>query len=411
MRSDPPTLSFKPGFTREASRTPDRTPQQSPARHLRVVHAYRTYFPDPAGGVQEAIRQICLATSHHDISSSILALTPDDGLPRYEARPEGEVVRARSWIAPASCDIGLYQAFSRFARLVEQADVVHYHFPWPFGDLLHAIVRPSIPAVMTYHSDIVRQQWLGKLYAPLMRRTLASMSAIAATSPAYAQTSGLLNQPDVKKKVHVIPLGVDESTYDKSPDDSVFEQIGIDPGEPYFLFIGVLRYYKGLHHLVEAARSVKTPIVIAGSGPEGPALAQKIDRLGLTHLKLAGQVSEPQKHALLAHCRAFVMPSHLRSEAFGVSLIEAAMYGKPLVSCDIGTGTTYVNLHDETGLVVRAGQSADLAKALQTLEQDQALCTRLGQAARIRYEAHFSGPALGQAYADLYRQVSGARPT
>lgn len=101
-----------------------------------------------------------------------------------------------------------------------------------------------------------------------------------------------------------------------------------------------------------------------------------------------------------------VLPSHLRSEAFGMVLVEAEMFGKPMICCEIGSGTSYVNEHGVTGLVVPPEQPDALAKAMQALLADDALAGRMGQAARARYEAMFSGPALGDAYRSLYRSVA-----
>jgi rhamnosyl/mannosyltransferase len=76
--------------------------------------------------------------------------------------------------------------------LAREADVIHYLFPWPFSDVLHQLVRPGTPAVLTYISDIVRQKWLGAAYAPLMQRTLRSVEAIVANAPPYVRTSPVL---------------------------------------------------------------------------------------------------------------------------------------------------------------------------------------------------------------------------
>ena len=371
---------------------------------LRVLHVYRTYYPDPPGGLQEAIRQIALATKSYDVVPQIFALsgTPH---PVECLRPEGMVTRAHSWAEPASCNLGGIAAFGRFAKLAKQADVIHYHFPWPFADLLHVLVRPKAPAVMTYHSDIVRQRWLGRAYAPLMSRMLGSMSAVVATSPAYALTSTVLSDASLSDRVRVIPLGIEEGSYPHDGDAGMLRRVGLDEGEPFFLFIGVLRYYKGLHTLVQAAASVRARVVIAGSGPEGAALQEQVRKLGLRNVAFAGQVSDAEKVALLKSCYALVLPSHLRSEAFGMVLVEAAMFGKPMISCEIGTGTSYVNADGETGIVVPPENPSELAGAMNRLMGDKDLAERFGQAARLRYEQMFSGEALGKAYAALYQEV------
>lgn len=373
---------------------------------VRSLHVYRTYFPDPPGGLQEAIRQICFAVQGFGVENTIFALSPTPQ-PTVIKRPEGCVVRARSWLAPASCDLGAFEAFRLFHQQSERADVVHLQFPWPFMDLLQfvAVKRPSI---LTYHSDIVRQRLLGQAYAPLMQRTLREASVIVATSPAYAATSPVLSDRAIRDRVRVIPLGIDESSY-PAPDHSVFARLGLDEGEAYFFFIGVLRYYKGLHTLVQAARQVGTRIVVAGSGPEGDALQQMAHDLGARNVLFAGQVTDAEKVALIKRCRALVLPSHLRSEAFGMVLVEASMLGRPMVSCEIGTGTSYVNLDGETGFVVPPEDPDALAAALRTLLADDSLTNRLGLGARARYDRMFSGPALGRAYADLYREVIGWR--
>ncbi len=371
-----------------------------------VLHVYRTYFPDPQGGMQEAIRQLCLAVKAMGVSNTIFTLSPQPH-PTVIERPEAQVVRSRSWAAPASCDLGGVDALAKFRCLAGQSDVLHFLHPWPYADLMQAVTGVKTPAVLTYVSDVVRQRWLGRAYAPLMWRTLRSMRAIVANCPAYARTSPVLSDPAIRDKVRVIPLGIVEESYPAHGDEAVFSRLGLATDEPYFLFIGVLRYYKGLPTLIEAARQVKARIVIVGSGPEGGKLRAFADQLAAANVLFAGQISDEEKVALLQHCRAIVLPSHLRSEAYGMVLVEASIFGRPLVSCEIGTGTSFVNAHEESGLVVPPDNPVELAVALNALLYDSSFAESLGRGARARYERLFSGPALGRAYADLFREVAG----
>jgi rhamnosyl/mannosyltransferase len=374
---------------------------------MKVLHIYRTYFPDPPGGLQEAIRQISLSTRECGVDPRIFTLSPNP-VPREIQFPEGVVTRSRSWAAPASCDLGGFEALRHYRAQAEQADVLHFHFPWPFADVLHLLGRVKKPAVMTYHSDVVRQRALGYVYGPLMARTLRSMSAVVATSPAYARTSGTLAAYVSKERLRTIPLGmIDYRDAPQSLDAqrNATNHPGVSEGKPYFLALGVLRYYKGLHTLVEAARHVDANVVIAGSGPERERLAALAKQIGANNVVFAGQVTHEEKIALLKACRALVLPSHLRSEAFGMVLVEAEMFGKPMVCCEVGSGTSYVNENGETGFVVEPEQASELARAMNALLNDDALAARMGQAARARYEALFSGEALGHAYSALYRDV------
>lgn len=376
---------------------------------MKVLHVYRTYFPDPPGGIQEAVRQICLAVQPLGIENTVFTLSPYPE-PSEIQRPEARVVRCRSWAAPASCDLGGVASLKRFRRLAREADVIHYLFPWPFADVLHQVARPRIPAVLTYVSDIVRQRLLAALYAPLMHRTLRHMHAVVYNSPAYARTSPVLRDFSLQGRLRLIPLGIDQRSYPSRGDDRILARLSIGVQDPFFLFVGVLRYYKGLPNLLRAARKVAAKIVIAGTGPEEGALQDLATAIGAANVVFAGRVSDAEKVALLQRCRALVLPSHRRSEAFGMVLVEAAMFGKPMICCEIGTGTSFVNVQGETGLVIAPDDLPALEAAMNRLLQDAPLAARMGLAARRRYERYFSAAALGHNYGALFQEIAGRHP-
>lgn len=371
---------------------------------MNVLNIYRTYYPDPPGGLQEAIRQICLSTNECGVDNTIFTLSPYP-FPAEINSPEALVVREKSWAAPASCDIGSMAAFSTFNKLQEQSDLVHYYYPWPFMDLLHLNSKSDKPTVLTYISDIVRQKALGRFYEPLMWKTLKDMDVIVANCQAYVDSSPILSHSDIRSKVRIIPLGIDEHSYPSDGDSTILERIGIDFEEPYFLFIGVLRYYKGIHTLIQAAKYVNAQIVITGSGPEESALKKLCLDLQLKNVVFTGRVTNAEKVTLLKSCLSFVLPSHLRSEAYGMVLVEASMMSKPMISCEIGTGTSYINIHLETGFVISPEEPKELAKSMNKLLFDPYLVEQMGRAARTRYEKIFSGHAVGEAYSSIYQEL------
>jgi|AntAceMinimDraft_1070359.scaffolds.fasta_scaffold02860_2 rhamnosyl/mannosyltransferase len=377
-----------------------------PSPRLRVLHLYRTYFPETQGGVQEAIRQLCLASQPLGVDNTVFALARQPE-PANIDLPEARLVRARSWLEVASCDIGAWTALGRCQEAADQSDIIQIHYPWPFADvLLPFIRRRGQPLVVTYHSDIVRQKRLGFLYSPLRRYLLNSASRIVATSPNYAQSSQVLQA--YKDKQACIPLCLADI---KPPASGLCARWEAQLGRDFFMFVGVLRYYKGLDALLAAAKKVKAPIVIVGDGPERERLLHEAKANGLSNVYLLGAMPDEDKNALLTLCRAVVFPSHLRSEAFGMTLLEGARAAKPLISCEIGTGTTWVNLHNETGLVLPPSDPDALAKAMNTLASDDALCIRLGQGAKARWQQHFAPHAVGAAYRGLYEDLLAIEPT
>jgi len=299
----------------------------------------------------------------------------------------------------ASTDLS-WEAVGRFRDLAAAADVVHYHHPWPAGDVLYWLAGRQRPSVVTYHSDIVKQRLIRKVYAPLMHKFLDEVDCIVATSTNYRATSKVLQRHD--RSVSVIPIGIGPR---RPVPDATRCALQARVGEGFFLFLGTMRYYKGIPYLVEAARLTGLPVVLAGA----------VDQRSVADLPpnvtSLGEVDEDEKEALLDLCRAFVFPSNLRSEAFGIALLEGARAGKPLISCEIGTGTSSVNVDGETGLVVAPSDSEALAAAMRHIVANPDAAAAMGRNARARYERHFTAEEMADSYLRIYGQLSaGGRP-
>lgn len=157
---------------------------------MKVLHFYKTYFPDSFGGIEQFIFQLAHGSAKRGVDVEVLSLSP---AVRDETRPFDNHVthRVRRDLEIASTAISL-AAFKKFSALAREADVLHFHYPWPFSDLVHLATAVPKPTVLTYHSDIVRQRFLARLYKPLMNRFLQSVDRIVATSPNYVESSETL---------------------------------------------------------------------------------------------------------------------------------------------------------------------------------------------------------------------------
>lgn len=367
---------------------------------MKILHFYKTYYPDSFGGVEQVIFQLASGSVGLGIDSTILSLTANK-VERVAELNGHKVFRCRSNFKVASTDFSLSSLW-QFNALAKKADVVHYHFPWPFMDFAHFVVNHNKPSVVTYHSDIVKQKILLKLYRPLKNKFLSSVNTIVATSPNYRITSDILQR--YQDKVEVIPIGLDKTLY--PPINIKRAQYWKETlGEKFFLFIGVLRYYKGLNILLDALALSDLPTVIIGAGPIEGELRCKAESLGLKNITFLGQVSEEDKVTILGLSYAVIFPSHLRSEAFGISLLEGAMYGKPLISSEIGTGTSFINIDQQTGIVVSPSSPKDLQVAMTYLWNNPGVAERMGLKAVNRYKKLFTADKMCQSYKTLYERV------
>lgn len=372
---------------------------------MKVLHFYKTSFPDTIGGVEQVISEIARGSARYGIETNILSLTDQD-IPSILEIDGYQINRAKMNFQIASTGFS-FSAFSRFKELATAADLVHYHFPWPFMDIVHFVTRVKKPTLVTYHSDIIRQKTLLRLYEPLQARFLRSVDKIIATSPNYLRTSQVLQ--GFTEKTEVIPIGIDRASYPKSSLETKAKWTALI-GPKFYLFIGVLRYYKGLHVLLDAAVGTNFPIVIVGAGPTETELKRQAIALGLKHIHFLGHVSDVDKVALLDLSFAVVFPSHLRSEAFGVSLLEGAMFGKPLISSEIGTGTSYINVHEKTGLLVRPSDSESLRNAMRYLWENPKLASEMGRQAGFRYGELFTADLMVDSYIRSYVSLTSDSP-
>lgn len=278
----------------------------------------------------------------------------------------------------------------RYARTLD-ADVINLHMPYPPGDLAALAIRGAPPLVATYHSDIVRQQRLLKLYRPLLHLTLYRARRIIATSQPYVRSSPFLRR--YAAKCCVVPLSVDYERFaavDHAVVAAIRHRYLRSPDDHLILSVGVLRYYKGLHVLIDALTQLDATLVVVGSGPEGERLRDLAQAFGVAQrVHFVGRVADAELPAYYAAADVFALPSHLRAEAFGIVQLEAMAAGVPVISTELGTGTSVVNQHGVTGFVVPPSDPQALARAIDVLLDNAELRHQLGTQAHDHVVAEY----------------------
>lgn len=154
---------------------------------------------------------------------------------------------------------------------------------------------------------------------------------------------------------------------------------------------------KGVDVLDRAAASVQAPVVAAG-----PLDAPHGGRSRFEHLSLPGSLPSDRLAQLLSRRPVFVSPS--RYEPFGLSVLEAAQAGCPLVLSDV---PTFRELWDGAALFTPVGDADALAAALNGLLTDEAERERLSRAAQGRAR-RYTVAAMAEAQFALFRELTGA---
>jgi rhamnosyl/mannosyltransferase len=319
---------------------------------VRIVHVYKDAYPPVHGGIEQHIALLARlqAAAGHEVEVLVGGAR---GVADVEERDGYRVMRLPELGRAASSPLTL--GFGRALRMC-RADIAHFHHPNPIAELFVSALPSSTRVVASYHADITRQRVLGAGYRPLLRRFLARADAIVTSSDRLRDTSAALAPHRVR--CLVVPYGVEV------PPPREMARLPAT-----VLFVGRFREYKGLPVLLDAlARVPGVALRLVGDGPLRPGLDERVRQLALgDRVAFLGDLDAEQLDEEYRRAMALVLPSIRRSEAFGIVLVEALHRGTPLITTELGTGTSWVNQHERTGLVVAAQDAGALSQAIQRL--------------------------------------------
>jgi starch synthase len=316
---------------------------------------------------------------------------------------------------------------------VKGASLVHSHTWYAnFGGHLAKLVW-GIPHVMTSHSLEPLRPWkaeqLGGGYAV---SSFCEKIAIQAADAVIAVSQGMKRDilrayPDVlPERVHVIHNGIDTAEYRPVTETDVLDRYGIDRTRPYFVFVGRITRQKGVVHLLEAVRMLRSDaaLVLCAGEPDTPEIAAEVKKLVSAIdpkrvVWIEQMLPRPEVVQILSHSSAFVCPSVY--EPFGIVNLEAMACGAPVIASAVG-GIPEIVVEGVTGFLVEFepdgsefGTPRDpqafaraLAERIDRLTSDPALGRRMGAAGRQRVVAEFSWGKVAERTAALYRGLLSA---
>lgn len=378
---------------KDESRLARVSPEAS--RNFRVLQVGK-FYPPHRGGMESHLQALC-GQLRGRVDVEVL-VSSDTRKTTEEVLDSVKVTRVGTLFDFAAAPV-CPDAVRRIRE--SRADIVHIHWPHPTALLAYLASGHKGRLVITYHSDIVRQKVLAKLFWPVLRKVLDRADAIVVASPNYVESSAVLQR--FRGKCRVIPFGIRLEEFDRFDREEV-ARIRARFGPRIVLGVGRLIYYKGFEHLVRAMKSLDAHLLIVGEGPLRGALEREALRAGVSdRVTLLGHVEDvvPYYHA----ADVFALSSVARSEAFGIVQLEAMACRKPVVNTALDSGVTFVSVDGVTGLTVPPEDSESLAAALDKLLGNPALLARYGRAARLRVEREFDLELMGRSTISLYEEI------
>lgn len=389
---------------------------------MRVIHLGK-YYPPATGGIETHTGTLCRSLAELGVDVRVVVVNHLDpagrdvtfrGLARTRSRQDQDGP-VRIWRVGRLANVAKLDLTPGLPRLLQTLrrdppDVWHLHTPNITMMLALAAMRLEQPLVITHHSDIVRQRVLRHAVRPLEKLIYNRAARVLPTSAAYAEGSDLLRR--MLHKVTPLPLGIDLAPF-QHPSPGALQyasDLKARYGEPLWLSVGRLIYYKALDVAFAALKQVPGKLLIIGTGPMEAEWKARAASLGVAdRVVWLGRTTHEELIGAYRAATAYWFPSNARAEGFGLVQVEAMAAGCPVINTAIpASGVAWVSPHEVSGLTVPVNDAAAFAAAARRLLAEPGLQARLAAGAQARAVAEFDQRLMARRCREIYAQCCGA---
>ncbi len=334
---------------------------------------------------------------------------PRDAVPEEEQR-HGLTVHHPRFLAPPGIGmytnpVALYRAARRLLRRLRaedaRFDAIDAHYLYPDGVAAAWLARDlGLKLVITARGSDTSQLPHYAVPGRLIRGAIAAADALIAVSAGLAEGLHALGAPP--EKVTVLRNGVDLSVFRPVADRAAARaELGLTG--PTLLSVGLLIPRKAHHLTIEALRELPDhTLLIAGEGPERPALLALAERLGVAgRLRLLGPVPHARLPLFYTAADAMVLASS--REGWANVLLESMACGTPVVATP-AWGSSEAVTTPEAGLVLEAATPAAIADGVRRLQ-----AASPDRAATRAYAERFGWDETTRGQLDLFRRILAGR--
>ncbi len=279
--------------------------------------------------------------------------------------------------------IRYFNSIFLFRKMIKEFNptLIHAHYASSYGVLaLLSRFRPFVLSV--WGSDVYHFPNQNIIYNQILKLVVRSSDKVCSTSMAMKEI--LLNRYK-RKDVELIPFGVDVND---------FKQLKKSSNEFTVGTIKSIEKHNGIDCLIDAADilvhtyKIDIRFIVVGTGTLKKQMEEKTNKKRLDKfINFQGYVDHQNVKKYYKRLSVFIAVS--TSESFGVSILEAAAFGIPSITSNVG-GLKEVNINNQTGLVIEPNQPKQLADAIVKLYKDKKLRMRLGDNARNRVVQKFN---------------------
>lgn len=360
-------------------------------KKLFILNVTKRFELNIHGGVENVVDTLCSKLTKYNIISDVFTIKINQ-----TKKKKYKIFSSQRNFEIFSTPIS-FNSLLKFYKISKNYNFLIFHFPWPFMDILSLLV-PGRKIVILYHADIIQKNLMYYIYLPFKLLFFYRSNKIICSSEEIVKSNKFLL--NYKSKIKIIPFGINQKII--SCNNLKYSKFKF---YKYFIFVGNLREYKGLIFLIDTFKYLPNcKLVIVGDGILKDRIKKKIK--SSNNIFYIGNLENDDKFFLIKNSIALILPSLDRREAFGISLMEAASLGVPMISTKLGTGTTFINRDGFTGYVVLPKDRLNLKKAILNLQNDKKTRDRFSINAFLRYKKFFSEKKMLNSYQLLIKNLN-----
>jgi rhamnosyl/mannosyltransferase len=339
------------------------------SQEYKVLQVGKFFYPDK-GGIESTTKFIFDHFVHDENVNDVLCFKRGRGSQKIYCG-KSFVLKCGTSFKVASTPIS-FKFFYWFRKLRNNYDIIHIHSPNPLAAVALFLFPVKGKVLVHWHSDILTHRLLYLFFRPFEKHLLRRADLILGTSPVYVQHSPFISKYDYK--ANYISSSTEEANFEVD-EERVKEIKNEYDGKQLIFALGRFIYYKGFEYLIEAAKYLPDNfvILIGGAGPMKEKYVSLIKNYGLyTRVFLLSDIEQKDLGNYYKACEVFCLPSTEKTEAFGLVLVEAMVFGKPVLSTNIpGSGTSWVNVNNVTGINVEPKNGKALAEGILKIMEEK----------------------------------------
>ncbi|WP_430791376.1 N-acetyl-alpha-D-glucosaminyl L-malate synthase BshA [Virgibacillus flavescens] len=288
----------------------------------------------------------------------------------------------------------------------EKLDILHVHYAMPHAIcaiLARDIAKHDVKIVTTLHGTDITVLGIDQSFKKMIIHGIEKSDAVTAVSKSLVkQTKEILG---ITNKIDVVYNFVNENEYNRKDASQIKKEYGINETEKVLIHISNFRKVKRIEDVIHTFSKIKheidSKLILVGDGPEYSNACQLVDSLGLQEdVLFLGKQKNISDLLSMADLKLLLS----EKESFGLVLLEAMACEVPGIGTDIG-GIPEVIKHNETGYIVKVGETDKAAELAVHLLRDEDLLKQFSQNAYKRAREHFHSELIVNQYLDIYNRV------